>query len=157
VGPDEGGHLAEVMTAVRDCGLEKQILYQGEIWDEAEKRECYGSADLFVLPTYSENFGLVIAEAMSCGLPVITTRATPWEELETHRCGWWIETGEEPLVHALEAALSCPGETLREMGLRGRNLIQTKYSWETPGREMAEVYEWLMGRRDRPECVQLKS
>ena len=153
MGPDEVGHLAEVMAAVRAAGLEKQIFYQGEVWDEAGKLECYCNADLFVLPSYSENFGLVIAEAMSCGLPVITTHATPWGELETHRCGWWIETGEEPLVNALQRALTTPAETLREMGLRGRDLIESKYSWTTPGREMAEVYEWLMGRRNRPECV----
>ncbi len=153
VGPDECGHLAEVMGAVRARGLEKDILYGGEIWDEAGKLACYTDADLFVLPTFSENFGLVIAEALSCGVPVITTRATPWEELETRQCGWWIETGEEPLVRALRVAMTTPLETLREMGLRGRSLIETNYSWKEPGRQMAEVYEWLVGRRGRPECV----
>ena len=155
VGPDEGGHLAQVMGAVRAAGLERHISYAGEVWDEAAKNECYAGADLFVLPTYSENFGLVIAEAMSCGVPVITTHGTPWAELETHRCGWWIEIGEEPLFHALQTALVTPAETLREMGLRGRKLIEDKYSWKVPGRQMAEVYEWLAGRRDRPECVVL--
>jgi glycosyltransferase involved in cell wall biosynthesis len=153
VGPNEGGHLAEVMSEVRALGLEQEVSYAGEVWDEAGKLACYSQADLFVLPSFSENFGLVIAEAMSCGLPVITTKATPWEELETHRCGWWIETGEEPLFHALKMALATPPETLREMGLRGRDLIEAKYSWKTPGRQMAEVYEWLAGRRDRPAFI----
>jgi glycosyltransferase involved in cell wall biosynthesis len=153
VGPDECGHLAEVMAAVRAAGLTQQILYQGEIWDEAAKLECYINADLFVLPTFSENFGLVIAEAMSCGLPVITTKATPWAELETQRCGWWIDTGEEPLFHALQAALATPADRLREMGQRGRNLIEAKYSWKTPGLQLAEVYEWLAGREKQPDCI----
>jgi len=153
VGPDEGGHLAQVMAAVRAAGLEQHFSYQGEVWDENAKNACYVQADLFVLPTYSENFGLVIAEALSCGVPVITTKGTPWEELETRRCGWWIEIGEEPLFQALRTALVTPPETLREMGLRGRQLIEDKYSWRTPGRLMAETYEWLAGRRDRPEFV----
>ena len=153
VGPDEAGHLAEVMGAVRACGLEKHILYLGEIWDARAKLECYVNADLFVLPTFSENFGLVIAEALSCAVPVITTRAAPWEELESHRCGWWIDIGEEPLMRALQAALTTPSETLREMGRRGRDLIAAKYSWAKPGRQMADVYEWLAGRRGRPDCV----
>ena len=86
VGPDEGGHLAEVQAAVRNAGLERQIHFHGEVMGE-DKIECYRGADLFVLPSFSENFGLVIAEALSCGVPVITTRETPWEELETHRFG----------------------------------------------------------------------
>jgi len=153
VGPDEGGHLAEVMELIQARGLKEKVLYEGEIWDESSKMECYVNADLFILPSYSENFGLVIAEALCCGVAVITTRATPWEELEIHHCGWWIDTGEEPLFHALTAAFATPLEKLREMGLRGRDLIEAKYSWKTPGREMAEVYEWVTGRRGRPECV----
>ena len=153
VGPDEGGHLAQVMGAVRAAGLESHISYHGEIWDEAAKNACYTNADLFVLPTYSENFGLVIAEALSCAVPVLTTRGTPWEDLETHRCGWWIDIGEEPLFHALLAALSTPEAVLREMGARGRTLIENKYSWKIPGRQMADVYEWICGHRPRPGCV----
>ena len=74
------------MAALHNAGLEKQIHFQGEVMGE-DKIECYRGADLFVLPSFSENFGLVIAEALSCGVPVITTRETPWEELETHRFG----------------------------------------------------------------------
>lgn len=153
IGPDEGAHLAQVMAAVKANGLEQHISYGGEIWDETAKNQCYASADLFVLPTYSENFGLVIAEAMSCAVPVITTHGTPWQDLETFRCGWWIEIGEEPLFYALQKALATPLETLRQMGLRGRQLIEDKYSWKGPGRQMADVYEWLLGRRTKPECV----
>ena len=49
-----------------------------------------------------------------------------------------------------------PLETLREMGLRGRQLIEDKYSWKGPGRQMAEVYEWLAGRQSVPECVEVR-
>lgn len=153
VGPDENGHLGEVMAAVRAAGLEERIIYLGEIWEEAAKLACYVNADLFVLPTFSENFGLVIAEALTCGVPVITTRAAPWAELETCQCGWWIETGEAPLLAALQTALATPDEVLQAMGARGRALVERQYSWKKPGREMAEVYQWLLGRGPRPECV----
>ena len=153
MGPDEGGHLAEVMQLVRDLGLQEQIRYGGEVWEDEAKWRCYQEADLFVLPSYSENFGLVIAEALGCGLPVITTRATPWQELETRRCGWWIETGVEPLAQALRQAMSVPVAELQAMGTRGRRLIQEKYSWEPIGLQMAETYEWLAGRRNQPDWV----
>ena len=119
-GPDEGGHLAEVQAAVRSAGLENRIHFQGEVMGD-EKIKCYQEADLFILPSFSENFGLVIAEALSCGVPVVTTRATPWEELETHRCGWWIETGAEPLMKALRAAMALSDAERIEMGLREDN------------------------------------
>lgn len=151
-GPDEGGHLAEVRSAVRKCNLEQKVKFPGEVWGP-EKNQLYFDADLFVLPSLSENFGLVIAEALSCGVPVITTKATPWEELETHRCGWWVETGTQPLVEALRVALSLPREELREMGMRGRKLIQEKYAWGPIGQQMGEVYLWMLGMRPPPECV----
>ena len=106
-----------------------------------------------MLPTFSENFGLVIAEALACEVPVITTRATPWQELDDHRCGWWIETGVEPLVAALREAFALDPSTLHEMGVRGRSLIEQKYTWEPIGRSMLEVYEWMLGRRPKPACI----
>jgi len=156
VGPDEDGHLAEVRRAVREAGLDGQIEFPGEAWGDA-RWQFYRDADLFVLPTFSENFGLTIAEALACGVPVITTRGTPWQELETRQCGWWIETGVEPLVAALKQAMSQPSSELHAMGERGRTLVTERYSWEPIGRQMVEVYRWLLGSGQKPECVQLKS
>ncbi len=151
-GPDEGGHLAQLKAKVAAYGMEAEILFPGEAWGYARTR-LYASSDLFLLPSFSENFGLVVAEALSCELPVITTRATPWQELEELGCGWWIETGVDPLVRALREALSLPPHCLREMGQRGRRLVESKYTWEPVGRQMLEVYEWLLGRHPRPACV----
>ena len=133
VGPDEGGHLAEVQRAVQSAGLERSVEFPGEAWGDARWR-FYQNADLFVLPTFSENFGLAIAEALACGVPVITTRAAPWEELETKHCGWWIETGVEPLVTALKQALATSPDELHAMGGRGRNLVTETNSAMQAGR-----------------------
>lgn len=151
-GGDEGGHRAAVEAAISARGLESQFSFVGEVSD-TERWAHYRSADLFVLPTKSENFGIVVAEALACGIPVITTKGAPWEELETHRCGWWVNLGVEPLVAALNSAVQASEETRREMGCRGRVLIEAKYSWTMAAQQMKASYAWILGNGDRPACI----
>lgn len=112
----------------------------------AQKWELYRKADLFVLPTHSENFGLVISEALACGTPVITTVGAPWAELTARNCGWWIDIGAEPLVKALKDFLSCDEKTLEEMGKNGIALVNEKYTAEAMGKAMVQLYRHHLGR-----------
>jgi glycosyltransferase involved in cell wall biosynthesis len=113
----------------------------------------YRSADLFVLPSHSENFGLVVAEALACGVPVITTRGTPWEDLVTHRCGWWTPVGVEGIASALKEATRFDDAIRNEMGCRGRALVESKYGWSAVAQQMMQTYRWMLGQRNRPECI----
>ena len=152
-GPDEGGHLAEVLRAAQAVGVAGSIDYLGEV-DGARKNKVYHNADLFVLPTFSENFGVVVAEALSHGLPVITTRGAPWADLETHGCGWWVDIGVEPLAAALRQAMALNDDERQAMGERGRAYVQ-RYNWADIARQMADVYRWVLGQGARPSCVGL--
>ena len=81
-GPDEAGHLKEVLALVRVLGVQDSVDHIGAVEGSA-KTALYNAADIFVLPTYTENFGVVVAEALAHGLPVITTRGAPSADLET--------------------------------------------------------------------------
>jgi glycosyltransferase involved in cell wall biosynthesis len=143
-GPDEGGHRAAVQAAVASAGLADVVHFPGPLAGPAKAR-AYQEADLFVLPSYSENFGLVIAEALAAGLPVITTHGTPWAELEETGCGWWIPPEEGALEKALRAAIQLTSKERQEMGRRGRSLIKLRYAWPTIAQKMIPDYTRLVG------------
>jgi glycosyltransferase involved in cell wall biosynthesis len=152
-GPDEGGHLQEVRLTIERLGLSGSVEYVGASSGESKSR-LYSSSDLFVLPTFTENFGLVVAEALAHGLPVITTKGAPWRDLEVHRCGWWIDIGVEPLVAALREAFALPDVERQSMGVRGREYVR-RYDWKDIASRMADVYRWVLGGADRPASVRM--
>ena len=113
----------------------------------------YHSADVFVLPTYSENFGMVIAEAMCCGIPVITTSGTPWVELKNKQIGWYIDLSVENLKIALIDAMNRKDDELRFMGRLSRKLILSEYSIEAVTKKYKELYNWINGGKQKPNFI----
>lgn len=143
-GEEERAYEAQMKARIKELGLETQFILTGPLNDDA-KWAAYARADLFILPTYSENFGIVVAEALWAGVPVITTKGTPWRELEECRCGWWIDLPPKAsLDGALREAMALPRETLRAMGARGRSLVEGKYTWKAVCDAMVEGYQRIM-------------
>ena len=147
VGTDSAGYLKTVTNRIEQLGLCDDFIITGALMDE-EKWGAYRRADLFVLPSYSENFGIVVAEALWAGVPVITTTGTPWSELEVSRCGKWIDIGVEPLAVALSEMMSLPDEERQLMGMNGRRLVERKYTWESVVKEMIKGYEQVLHTRE---------
>jgi glycosyltransferase involved in cell wall biosynthesis len=153
-GPDEGGHRRIVEDRVDALGLRSLVSLGGEI-SEGEKSELYGSADVFVLPTRSENFGIVVAEALAHGVPVITTTGAPWRQLEQVGAGWWVEPSVIALAEAIQSATSMADAERRAMGVRGRKLVESRYGWNRAASLTKAVYSWAVHGGDRPACVVL--
>jgi glycosyltransferase involved in cell wall biosynthesis len=151
VGPDEGGYLAELQRLVGELRLER-IEFSNALYGR-QKWLAYREADLFVLPTHSENFGMSIAESLAAGTPAIVSKGAPWAGLAAQQAGWWIDIGIEPSAECLEEALGRNPESLAEMGMRGRRWMEADFSWGHVGQQMGETYHWLLNGAARPACV----
>lgn len=152
-GADLIGYQTELEVLVEKFKLKHQVTFTGMLSGQL-KYSALTNADLFVLPTHSENFGIAIAESLAYGVPVITTRGAPWQELETHNCGWWIEDNQQALAIALTEAMKISSQERQQMGNRGRNLVQAKYSWNSIAKQMADFYYWILSGGEPPICVQ---
>ncbi len=140
VGTDAKGYEAELKALADKEGVADRIDFAGPKYGEELEKE-YLDADCFILPSFSENFGSVVVEAMAAGLPVITTKGTPWAELEERKCGWWVENDPETLARTIQAMMALSDEERRAMGARGRKLVEEKYQWPAIGRQMVREYE----------------
>lgn len=152
VGPDEDGHVAELKALAEETGVAGRIDFVGPKYG-AELEQEYRHADCFILPSFSENFGSVVVEAMAAGVPVIVSRGTPWQEVEERQCGWWVENDPETLARTIVEMMALSEDERCAMGARGREWIRRDFSWESVGREMLSAYEWLCHGGERPECV----
>jgi glycosyltransferase involved in cell wall biosynthesis len=141
-GPDEAGHRLQVEHAISAAGLGEIVSFLGPLEGRA-KQTAYSDADLFVLPSHSESFGMAIAEALAHRLPVLTTTATPWPMLRDHDCGWSVDPSVSGLTEGLRQATSCDSETLRAMGERGRAFVANEFGWARIATQFLQIYEAL--------------
>ena len=152
-GCGEAAHVQEVQALAATLGVQR-VDFPGPLYGEA-KTQAYFGADLFVLPTHSENFGMVVAEALAHGCPAVVGRGAPWSELETERCGWWIDNSVPTLAAALDSAMQLPPDQLAAMGLRGRAWMERDFGWAAIGQKMDAAYRWLVAGGERPAWVRM--
>ncbi len=142
-GRDISGYGDQLQAEARANGVESSVIFLGEV-DEPRKRALVASADLTILPTFSEAFGISVLEAMASGVPMLTTTGAPWPEVVTHDCGWRVEIGVQPLTAALHEALACDASTLAAKGANGRRLVQQHYTWEATAQAVTGLYRGLI-------------
>lgn len=151
VGPGDPNYVHALRQLAKQLGL-RRVRFAGPMFGR-EKSETFRQADLFVLPSHSENFGMAVAEALAHGVPAIVTRGAPWSHLKTHDCGWWVEDDATALANCLRESLRASRDELRAKGQRGRAWMQDEFSWPRIAAAMLETYNWLVGGGSPPSFV----
>ncbi|MGL5080762.1 MAG: glycosyltransferase [Microcoleaceae cyanobacterium] len=152
-GPDLIDYRGKLESIIEQLNLKDRVTFTGMLSGTA-KASALTCADLFVLPTHSENFGIAIAESLAHAVPVITTKGAPWQNLIEYNCGWWIENNQKELKTALLNAMKLSDSERKLMGERGRMMVEQKYSWTFIAEEMSKFYHWVLQGGNPPECVQ---
>lgn len=153
-GPDFEGTRARMEQQIGELGIGDSVTFTGMLSGE-RKWGALRAAHVFTLPSYSEGLSVSVLEAMGLGVPVIVTRQCNVPDVVTAGCGWTVEPDETELTAALDDCLGAPQCSLQEMGTRGEAVVRARYSWEIVGRQMASVYEWLLGGA-QPSSVDLR-
>ena len=96
------------------------------------------------MPSFTENFGATIVDALAHGKPCIASVYTPWKELEERNCGWWVNNAPEPLAGAILEMMSLDDAARLGMGECGRRLVKEKYTWDAVVKTMVEEYAALV-------------
>ncbi len=143
-GPDEDDHASTLQGLAQDLGLEGRLRWLGTIEEQA-KFGFLVDADLFVLPSFSENFGLAAVEAMAVGCPVVIgSGVNIAPQVEAYGAGWVVPTEPEALSSAIVAALR-NADVRHAAGKAGQRLVAEKYDGENVAREMLKAYEECLG------------
>ena len=151
-GIDQDNHVEELKELVRELNLTDNVYFEGEKFN-SEKVDIMSSANLFVLPTHDENYGIVVAESLARGVPVLTTKGAPWSLLEKEKCGFWVDNNDSGIRNGLKKAMLMSEADLHLMGKRGRSIAKQHFMWDGIVQKTIELHKWLLGEVEKPNFV----
>jgi glycosyltransferase involved in cell wall biosynthesis len=135
-------YVNEIRQLANSLQLQR-VTFPGPLFGQ-EKSQAYFDAELFVLPTHSENFGMVVAEALAHACPVVVSRGAPWPRTATEGCGWWVNPHVDVLSQTLDEAMRLSPDHLANMGRKGRDWMGREYGWDTVAQQMEAAYQWVL-------------
>jgi glycosyltransferase involved in cell wall biosynthesis len=150
---EDAAYVRKVRSQIIRHRLQSRVHLVGQL-GMSDKRDGLAAAEVLVLPTFHDSFGVVVAEALGVGVPVLTTKgAIAWQALEDQQCGWRIPNGTAFLADALRRVGALPADALAEMGQRGSAYVRQNFRWDQAATRSIEVYRWMLGEAPRPDFV----
>jgi len=171
-GWDQGGHEAELKRLATECGLrwadvpaaelasgarspDAEVCFAGPAFGET-KDALLRRADAFILSSFSEGLPMSVLEAWAYQLPVLMTDHCNLPEGFAAGAARRIGTDAESIAAGMRDLFGASDADLREMGGKGRALVESRYTWPQVAAQMAEVYRWVLGDGLRPAFVELE-
>ena len=151
IGTGDEAYLRSLQALTERLGL-TNVVFAGQL-DGVDKFAALARLRALFVPSDFENFGMIVPEALIVGTPVMASKGTPWQELETHGCGWWRENSIDSIAAVMRLALETNDEDLHRMSENGIRLVAEKYSDTVVAEQMAGLYRWLLGDREMPDFV----
>ncbi|HWX43116.1 MAG TPA: glycosyltransferase [Blastocatellia bacterium] len=139
-GDGEPRYVDSIRARVEQLSPSRSVKMIGPVHGES-KESLFRNADVVVVPSHTENFGLVVAEALAHGVPVIASKGTPWSRVEEIGCGLWIDNDPQSLAAGIERIAAMP---LQAMGDRGREWIGREFSWHLVAEQTMQLYRDVM-------------
>jgi glycosyltransferase involved in cell wall biosynthesis len=136
-GDGDRRYVQSLRARIRSLGIGEQVAVVGEVLGK-KKDALFSHADAVVVPSYTENFGVVVAEALSHAIPVIASTGTPWQRVEEVGCGLWVDNTPPSLSSAIQRMSYSP---LCEMGQRGREWLKREFRWDMAADAIVKCYE----------------
>lgn len=140
VGEGDSAYVHSLRRVASELQIIDRVAFTGPLAG-AQKEEAFTDSDICVVPSFTENFGMVVAEALAHGTPVIASTGTPWEEIESRKVGRWVPNDPLSLASAIR---SMRKDDLPAMGLRGRDWMKAEFSWDRIGKRMLKVYQTMI-------------
>ncbi len=153
-GMDESNHESELMKLSSELNLNNKARFVGAKFGD-EKDEILRNADAFILPSFSEGLPMSVLEAWSYKLPVLMTTQCNLPDGFAKQSAIQIQPEVESIIQGLEKLFAMSDDERIEMGNNGFNLVSEKYTWESAANQMIKLYDWVLGKTEKPSFVRL--
>jgi len=135
----DDGDLARLQALTEKLGVRDQVFFTGALYDQ-EKIDFLANADLFVLPSHTENFGIAYAESLACGTPIVASDKTPWKDVEKAGCGRWVPNLPRQTADAMTALLQ---EDRQLLSRRARAFVR-RFDWRAIAKEYTKLFQTML-------------